>query len=151
MGERTPHIDPDARASLIGLSAKHTKAHVIRAILEGVAFSLRDSLEIYKELGIPLESIRLGGGGAKSELWRQIQADIFGQTVETIEAEEGAAFGAALLAGVGVGNWNSVDEACGSTIKIKQKIEPNVKDSETLDNQYNSYGKIYSAFKDISS
>lgn len=147
MGERTPHIDPDARATLTGLSAKHTKAHVVRAILEGVAFSLRDSLEIYKELGIPLESIRLGGGGAKSELWRQIQADIFGQTVETLEAEEGAAFGAALLAGVGVGNWNSVEEACDLTIKIKQKIKPNEKDLETLNNRYKAYAKIYPALQ----
>lgn len=145
MGERTPHIDPDAKATLTGLSAKHTKAHVVRAILEGVAFSLRDSLEIYKSLDIPLESIRLGGGGAKSPLWRQIQADIYGQAVEILEAEEGAAFGAALLAGVGAGNWSSVEEACGETIKIKERIEPNLEDQKILDEQYKSYGKIYSA------
>ncbi|MDQ3634876.1 MAG: xylulokinase [Acidobacteriota bacterium] len=151
MGERTPHIDPDARATLTGLSAKHTKAHIVRAILEGVAFSLRDSLEIYKELGIPLESIRLGGGGAKSELWRQIQADVFNQAVETIEAEEGAAYGAALLAGVGAGNWKSVDEACNLTIRIKQKIEPNEEDAKILNHQYKFYGRIYSAFKNINS
>lgn len=149
MGERTPHIDPNARATLTGLSAKHTKAHIVRAILEGVAFSLRDSLEIYKSLGIPLDSIRLGGGGAKSELWRQIQADIFRQTVEIIEAEEGAAYGAALLAGVGAGYWTTVDEACGSTIKIKQIIEPNFKDSELLNDQYKSYREIYTAFRKV--
>jgi xylulokinase len=149
MGERTPHIDPAARATLHGLTAKHTKGHVVRAILEGVAFSLRDSLEIYKDLGIPLESIRLGGGGAKSELWRQIQADIYGQTVETIEAEEGAAYGAALLAGVGARHWPSVEEACRLTINIKEQIEPIRENVEVLDNQYKSYHKIYRAFQDI--
>lgn len=151
MGERTPYIDPDARASLIGLTAKHKKNHVVRAILEGVAFSLRDSLEIYKELGIPLESIRLGGGGAKSPLWRQIQADVYGHSVEILEAEEGAAFGAALLAGVGADHWKSVHEACSATIKIKQKVEPNNENSEILNNHYKSYGKIYQAFKDVRS
>lgn len=149
MGERTPHIDPNAKASLIGLSAKHTKANVVRAILEGVAFSLRDALEIYKELGIPLDSIKLGGGGAKSKLWRQIQADVYGQTVEILEAEEGAAFGAALLAGVGAGNWNSVDEACRSTIKIKQKIEPSEADKLLLDKRYAIFRQIYSSIQSI--
>ncbi len=149
MGERTPHIDPDARASLIGLTGKHTKAHVVRAILEGVAFSLRDCLEIYKELGIPLDTIRLGGGGAKSTLWRQIQADIFGQRVETIEAQEGAAFGAALLAGVGVKNWNSVDQACESTVRVDQKIDPIEKNSKVLNDQYKVYRNIYPALKTL--
>ena len=107
MGERTPHIDPLARASLVGLTASHTRAHIIRAILEGVAFSLRDSLEIFKEINIPIETIRLGGGGARSSLWQQIQADIYGHEVETIKAEEGAAYGAALLASVGVGAWKT--------------------------------------------
>lgn len=149
MGERTPHIDPAARATLTGLAAKHTKAHVIRAILEGVAFSLRDSLEIYKELGIPLNSIRLGGGGAKSAIWRQIQADIFGQTVETIEAEEGAAYGAALLAGVGAGNWKTVEQACHLTIKIKQKIEPSGDDMDLYNKHYQIFKNIYSAIRSI--
>ena len=105
MGERTPHLDPDARAALVGLAADHTRAHVIRAILEGVAFSLKDTLTIFKELGIPVRAIRVGGGGARSPLWRQIQADVYGQAVETVQAEEGAAYGAALLAGVGAGVW----------------------------------------------
>ncbi len=150
MGERTPHIDPDATAALIGLTAKHGAGHIIRAIMEGVGFSLRDSIEIFNELGIPIESIRLGGGGATSPLWRQIQADIYGQTVETIEAEEGAAFGAALLAGVGAGHWESVDKACLSTIDIKQKIEPDAGNSQVLSQSYESYKKIYPALKKIS-
>ena len=87
MGERTPHIDSRVRASLIGLTASHTKAHVVRAILEGVAFSLRDSIEIFRELSIPIEIIKLGGGGARSALWRQIQADVYAQAVETVESE----------------------------------------------------------------
>ncbi|HEX7295165.1 MAG TPA: xylulokinase, partial [Pyrinomonadaceae bacterium] len=101
MGERTPHLDPNARAALVGLTASHTRGHVVRAILEGVAFSLRDSFEIFREMNVPVESIRLGGGGARSKLWRQIQADIYGHSVDIVQAEEGAAYGAALLAGVG--------------------------------------------------
>jgi xylulokinase len=111
MGERTPHLDPDARAALVGLTASHTRAHVVRAILEGVAFSLRDSFEILKELKVPCETIRLGGGGARSALWRQIQADVYGHEVETVEAEEGAAYGVAILAGVAAGAWPSVEAA----------------------------------------
>lgn len=149
MGERTPHIDPNVRATLTGLSANHTNTHVVRAILEGVAFSLRDSLEIYKELGIPLESIRLGGGGAKSPLWVQIQADVYAAEVETIKVEEGAAFGAALLAVVGAGTYHSVEDACQVAIWTNRVIKPNEKDSLTLNDQYQKYRRIYSAFRDI--
>ena len=112
MGERTPHLDPQARAALVGLAANHGRGHIIRAILEGVAFSLRDSFSIFAEMKVPVTDIRLGGGGARSPLWRQIQADVYGHAVEVVEAEEGAAYGAALLAGVGAGTWSSVDEAC---------------------------------------
>jgi len=143
MGERTPHIDPKTRASLIGLTASHTRAHVVRAILEGVAFSLRDSIEIFKELNIPVQTIRLGGGGASSAFWRQIQADVYGQTVEIVEAEEGAAYGAALLAGVGGGCWKTVDEACAATVRAAERIEPNAENAETLNRQYKIYRTIY--------
>ena len=101
MGERTPHLDPQARAALVGLAANHGRGHIVRAILEGVAFSLRDSFSIFAEMKVPVTDIRLGGGGARSPLWRQIQADVYGHAVEVLEAEEGAAYGAALLAGVG--------------------------------------------------
>ena len=101
MGERTPHLDPHARAALVGLSASHTRAHVVRAILEGVAFSLQDTFEIFAEMQVPVTRVRLGGGGARSPVWRQIQADVYGHDAEIVEAEEGAAYGAALLAGVG--------------------------------------------------
>src|SRR6185295_19979577 len=96
MGERTPHLDPNARAALVGLTASHTRAHVVRALLEGVAFSLRDTLEIFREMKVPVNEIRLGGGGARSKLWRQIQADVYGREVATVRAEEGAAYGAAI-------------------------------------------------------
>jgi len=149
MGERTPHVDAHVRASLIGLTASHTKAHVVRAILEGVAFSLRDAIEIFKELHIPIETIRLGGGGAKSPLWRQIQADVYGQTVETIAAEEGAAYGAALLAGVGAGAWKTIDEACDKTICVAERIKPNDESVEILNRQYKKYQTIYTALRSI--
>jgi xylulokinase len=149
MGERTPHIDSLVRASLIGLTASHTKAHVVRAILEGVAFSLRDAIEIFKELNVPIETIRLGGGGTRSAFWRQIQADIYGQTVETIAAEEGAAYGAALLAGVGVGKWKTVDDACVETIRIAERIEPNSESVEILNRQYEAFRAVYPSLRGV--
>jgi len=93
MGERTPHLDPEARGMLAGITASHTRGHVTRAILEGVAFSLKDTFSIFQEMSVPVKSIRLGGGGAHSALWRQIQADVYGHEVEVVEAEEGAAYG----------------------------------------------------------
>ena len=149
MGERAPHLDPNARAAFIGLTASHTKAHLTRAVMEGVAFSLRDSLEIFKESGAKIEKIRIGGGGAKSTLWRQIQADIYGQTVQTIEAEEGAAFGAAILAGVGVGAWKTVAEACEKTIRVKQEIQPNSDALKLYDEQFKVYQALYSALRSV--
>jgi xylulokinase len=106
MGERTPHCDPNARAALVGLAASHSRGHVVRAILEGVAFSLRDTFSIFAELDVPVGHVRLGGGGSLSALWRQIQADVYGHTVDTASAEEGAAYGAAILAAVGIG-WSA--------------------------------------------
>ena len=122
MGERTPHLDGQARAALVGLTASHTRGHVIRAILEGVAFSLRDTFTIFAEMNVPVRSIRLGGGGARSQLWRQIQADIYGHEVEIVEAEEGAAYGAAILAGVGAKVWPSVDEACSAVVRVALRV-----------------------------
>lgn len=147
MGERTPHLDAKTRAAFVGLTASHTKAHLTRAVLEGVAFSMRDSLEIFKELGAPIKKIRLGGGGAKSKLWRQIQADVYGQNVEILEADEGAAFGAAILAGVGAGQWQTVDEACEQTIRIAETVEPNQDSVEALNRNYEAYRLLYSALR----
>jgi xylulokinase len=149
MGERTPHLDPAARASLVGLTASHTRDHVIRALLEGVAFSLRDTLTIFKEIEVPVETIRLGGGGARSKLWRQIQADVYGQPVEIVEAEEGAAYGAAILAGVGAKAWPSVDAACDAVVRVAGDVNPNSEDSLVMEKAYAVYRRIYPAMKSV--
>lgn len=149
MGERTPHLDPFARAALVGLTAGHTRAHIVRALLEGVAFSLRDAFEILKGIEVRVDEIRVGGGGARSDLWRRIQADVYGQTVNTVSAEEGAAFGAALLAGVGAGLWCSVDAACDAVVRISDHIEPDEESVRVLAEQYERFKQIYSALKPI--
>jgi xylulokinase len=149
MGERTPHCDAHARAALLGLSAAHTRAHVVRAILEGVAFSLRDTFSIFEEMSVPVERIRLGGGGARSDLWRQIQADVYQHTVEIVQAEEGAAYGAAILAGVGAGNWRSVDQACDTIVQTAKVVEPSPQNASILNAAYSTYRRIYPALRQI--
>lgn len=149
MGERTPHLDPNARAAFVGLTASHTRAHMIRAIMEGVAYSLKDSFTIFDEMKIPVSSIRLGGGGARSPLWRQIQADIYGKEVEIVAAEEGAAYGAAILAGTGAKEWTSVEQACDAVVRVAKKIPPNQKDSQTMQQAYGTYRKIYPALRHL--
>jgi xylulokinase len=149
MGERTPHLDSCARGALVGLTASHTRAHVIRAILEGVAFSLRDTFTIFSEMNVPVKSVRLGGGGARSTLWRQIQADVYGQEVDMVEAEEGSAYGAALLAGVGAQMWASVDEACASVVRVAKKIAPNPDSVAMLNKNYAAYRRVYTATRNI--
>lgn len=149
MGERTPYLDPNARAALLGLNASHTRGHLIRAVMEGVAFSLKDTFTIFEEMKIPVTSIRLGGGGARSPLWRQIQADVYRHEVEIVAAEEGAAYGAAILAGVGAGAWASVDQACESVVRVASRVSPNKKDSRTLQDAYRKYQDIYPALRQI--
>jgi len=149
MGERTPHLDPKARAALMGLTASHTRAHVVRAILEGVAFSLRDSFTLLAEMGVPVRNIRLGGGGARSPLWAQIQADVYGREVEILEAEEGAAYGAAILAGVGAGVWSSVDDACGKLVKVARRVAPQPAAVERMNASYAAYRRMYPAITSV--
>jgi xylulokinase len=149
MGERTPHLDADARGALVGLTASHTRAHIVRAILEGVAFSLKDTFTIFDEMKVPVKSIRLGGGGARSPLWRQIQADVYDHEVEMVEAEEGAAYGAALLAGVGAKIWPSVDAACDSVVRVVHRVQPNPANAEAMQKNYAAYRRIYPAVKSI--
>ena len=146
-GERTPHLDPQARAAFVGLTASHTRAHCVRAVMEGVAFSLRDTLTLFAELGIPVEQIRLGGGGARGPLWRQIQADVYGRAVELLAAEEGGAFGAALLAGVGVDAWPSVEAACAATVHVAESIA--AKNAATMEEAYRQFRRVYPALKEI--
>lgn len=149
MGERTPHLDPHARGALVGITANHTRGHVIRAILEGVAFSLRDTLTIFAELNLPVESILLGGGGARGALWRQIQADVYGMAVALVEVEEGPAYGAALLAGVGVGVWPTVESACDAVVRIAQRVQPNPENVVHLNRRYGAYRRLYPALREI--
>jgi xylulokinase len=146
-GERTPHLDANARAAFVGITASHTRGHFVRAVMEGVAYSLKDTFSLFAELGIPVRSIRLGGGGAHGRLWQQIQADVYGQPVELLEAEEGGAFGAALLAGVGVGAWDSVEAACAATVRVAEVIEP--KNAKVMAAGYEEYRRVYPALKTI--
>ena len=149
MGERTPHLDSSARGALVGLTASHTRAHVVRAILEGVAFSLRDTFTLFQEMDVPVTNIRLGGGGARSPLWRQIQADTYGRAVEIVEAEEGAAYGAAILAGVGAGMWSSVDAACHAAVRVASRVNPQPASVATLNASYSAFRRIYPATREI--
>jgi xylulokinase len=149
MGERTPHLDPDARATLTGLAASHTRGHVVRAVLEGVAFSLKDSFSLFSEMKVPVNKIRLGGGGARSDLWRQIQADVYEHEVEILTAEEGAAYGGALLAGVGAKFWGSVEEACDAVVSVQTRVSPDARSTTVIKKQYENYRRLYPALKPI--
>jgi xylulokinase len=146
MGERTPHCDPNARAALVGLAASHSRGHVVRAILEGVAFSLRDTFTIFSELDIPVALVRLGGGGSRSALWRQIQADVYGQPVD-ITADEGAAYGAAILAAVGTGLWPTVDAACDALVRSASITMPQPDVVSAMHDQYAAYARLYPALR----
>jgi xylulokinase len=149
MGERTPHLDPNVRAALVGLAANHSRGHIVRAVLEGVAFSLRDTFTIFDELDIPVRHVRLGGGGARSPLWCQIQADIYGHQVEVVAAGEGAAYGAALLAGVGARLWPSVDEACDRLVLSSVAASPDPRTALLMSERYAAYRRIYPALRSI--
>lgn len=149
MGERTPHLDPNARGALIGLTASHTRGHIIRSILEGVAFSLKDSFTLFAGMDVPVKKIRLGGGGARSALWRQIQADVYGHEVETVKAEEGAAYGAAILAGVGAERWQSVDEACSEIVQIDKRTLSRTEVVELMRERYEAYRRMYPAIRSV--
>src|SRR5882724_5720829 len=121
----------------------------IPAILEGVAFSLRDTLTIFAEMNVPVATIRLGGGGARAPLWLQIQADVYGLAVEILAAEEGAAYGAALLAGVGSGVWSSVDEACAQAVRVASRVEPDQTASALMNSRYAAFRALYPALRGV--
>ena len=143
-GERTPHADPYVRGAFIGLTTRHTRAHMTRAVLEGVAFGLRDNFRLLKEVGVPTpRQVRLSGGGAKSPLWRQMLADVLGVELVTVQTTEGAAYGAALLAGVGAGLWPSVEAACEATIRPDVAIPPMQETQSRYDAQYGQYRRLY--------
>jgi xylulokinase len=148
MGERAPILDPQARGVLFGVTARTDRAMVIRAIMEGVAYSLRDSLEIMRqEMNIPVHEARASGGGARSQLWRQIQADVFGMEMSLLHVSEGPAYGAALLASVGAGIYSSVPEACAATIRVVERLEPGP-DRAVYERLYPVYRGLYPVLKD---
>lgn len=147
MGERTPHLDAKARGVLYGLTGRHGRAHVLRAVLEGVAYSLRDSLEILQEMGVPAAQVRASGGGARSTLWRQIQADVFGMPVVTVQAQEGPAYGAALLAAVGHGLYPTVPAAADAWVALDTDMLPLPENVAIYNRQYPIYRALYPALK----
>ncbi len=148
-GERTPHPDPLARGAFVGLTVRHSQAHMTRAVLEGVAFGLRDSFELMREAGLgSVSQVRITGGGAKSPIWRQILADIFGVELVTVNAEEGAAYGAALLAAVGAGVWPDVPSASSQVTKITGSTKPNSAQSAVYDHYYAAYRALYPALQE---
>ncbi len=149
LGERTPYLDSDARAAFVGLTAAHTRAHLVRAVLEGVAYSQRDSFTLLAEMGVPVRAVRLGGGGARSPLWREIQAAVYGHTCDILTAEEGGAYGAALLAGVGGGAWPSVEAACAQAIRVAVQIVPESATVERYNRGYEGYRRVYPALKGV--
>lgn len=147
MGERTPHLDALARGAWIGLTAKHQRSDLIRAILEGVCYSQRDCLEIIGGLGARAKKVRLSGGGAKSPFWHQLFADVFGTEVVTLETQEGSAYGAALLALVGTGEYKTAREACAAVIKEVDSRQPEDSAKHYYNRAYQVYGSLYPALK----
>lgn len=147
-GERTPHPDPLARGAFVGLTVRHGMAHCTRAVLEGVAFGLKDSFELMKSAGLAkIEQVRVSGGGARSALWRQILADVFDTELVTVNTTEGAAYGAALLAGVGAGFWRDVDSACDSAIRVSGETPPIEEQASIYRRMYPLYRKLYPALR----
>ena len=147
MGERTPHLDPNARGVFFGLSAKHEKQDMLRSVMEGVVYSLKDCLEIIKDMGVEINEVRASGGGGKSKLWRQMQADVFGTDITTINSSEGPALGVALLAGVGTGVYSSVAQACDATIKVKSSQKADMELNSRYTKNYKIYKQLYGSLK----
>jgi len=148
-GERTPHRDASARGAFVGLSLAHGRAHLTRAVLEGICFGLRDSLEIVRGLGLPIESLLLTGGGAKSRFVRRLQAEVYGLPVVTVNREEGPAFGAALLAGVGVGAWSDLAAAAAATLKRRAPEAFRPEAHAAYEEPYRRYRALYPALRGV--
>jgi xylulokinase len=149
MGERTPHLDPAARGGWIGMTARHTRADLIRSVLEGVSFSQKDCLDIIETMGVPVRSARLSGGGARSAFWRQMLADVFGKPVVTLETQEGSAYGAAILALVGTGVFDSVTEACHAVVREVETVCPRPHESQLYARGHEVYTSLYPTLKPI--
>jgi xylulokinase len=146
-GERTPHADPHARGVFVGLGLRHTKAHLARAVMEGVCYGLRDSLEILREMKLPIREIRNTGGGSRSSFWRQMQSDVFRAPLMSMAIDEGAAFGAALLGGVAGGLWPDVPAACAAAVRTREPVKPDRRASLVYNRYYRVYRRLYRSLK----
>ena len=149
MGERTPHLDASARGGWIGLTAKHTRADLARALLEGVSYSQKDCLDLVAQLGVEVASVRVSGGGARSAFWRQLLADVFAKRVVVLETQEGSAYGAALLALVGTGAYGSVPEVCRAAIREVDSVSPRPDESRLYAKGHAVYQALYPALRGI--
>lgn len=149
MGERTPHLDPYARGGWIGITAKHKRADLVRAVIEGVSFSLKDCLEIIEQMGVPVESVRVSGGGARSPFWRQMLADVFAKPVVTLATQEGSAYGAALLALVGTRVYATVPEACVSVVRETERVQCRSRESAQYARGHEVYTALYPTLKPV--
>jgi xylulokinase len=148
MGERTPHLDPAARGGWVGLTARHDRAALVRSVLEGVTYSLRDSVELLREAGVEVSEVRASGGGARSTAWRQMQADVFGLPVTALNATEGPAYGAALLAAVGAGIYPDVPAACDATLRERDRLNPDPAQHAVYERYYAVYRQLYPALRE---
>lgn len=145
-GERCPYADPDARGAWVGLTVRHNRSHLIRSVIEGITFGMRDQVEIMRTRGVAVTEVRASGGGAASEFWRQMQADMYKAKVVTINTREGGALGVALLAAVGTGEYKSVPEACSAAIKVVSSLKPQ-KAAKAYDGLYPLYRKLYESLR----
>lgn len=150
-GERTPHADPNARGAFTGLTLRHDRGALTRAVLEGVAYGLRDSLELLRAVGVDADVGRVSGGGARSELWQTVLASVLGLPLERTEAEEGAAYGAALLGAVGAGVFADAHEAVAATVRVRDRIEPDPEWQAAYDEGYDRYRELYPALRPLES
>lgn len=149
MGERTPHLDPLARGGWVGLTAKHTRADLIRAVIEGVSYSQKDCLDVIGELGLAASSVRVSGGGARSPLWRRILASVFAKRVATLQTHEGSAYGAALVALAGTGEYSTVPDVCRAVIREKESIEPDPSETAMYARGHEIYRSLYPALRPV--
>lgn len=147
-GERTPHADPHARACWVGISARTDKSRLVRSVMEGATFAMKDALSLFVDRGLKIRQVRLSGGGAVSPFWRRLQADVYGVTCTTINVDQGPAYGAALLAAVGTGRFKNVREACRAGIRIRRTLKPNAKAVRLYAKLYAEYRRLYPALKE---
>ena len=146
-GERCPYPDPEARGAWVGLTVRHDRSHMLRAVLEGITFGMRDQVEIMRSRGVKIAEVRASGGGAVSPFWRQLQADMYKAKVVTINTQEGGALGVALLAAVGTGEYATVEEACKAAIKVTETLRPNRMTARVYDRLYPTYRSLYRSLR----